>query len=190
MYYSQKKNTYAGVSFYLKLQPFNLQRVILLKEDLRILCFSMNFAKFLRTSFLKTTLGDCFWTKEYPCETRSSHRRCSIKVVLKSCFKFTGRHLCKGVLLNKVAGLGLQLYYKRDSGTDVFQSTFFCRTPPGWLLLPNVPLLPPATIDDVPKGKYIWIFHLAWIINIFLIKIILAFTRSLLEMKTHEDVSH
>ena len=55
MYYSQKKNTYAGVSFYLKLQPFNLQRVILLKEDLRIMCFPMNFAKFLKTSFLKTS---------------------------------------------------------------------------------------------------------------------------------------
>ena len=93
VHFSQKKTPMPGSHFI-----YNLQRVILLKEDLRHMCFPMNFAKFLRTSFLKTTLGDCFWTKEYPCVTRSRHRRCSMKVVLKNCFKYTGRHLCKGVI--------------------------------------------------------------------------------------------
>ena len=40
---------------------------------------------------------------------RSSHRRCFIKkVVLKSFVKFTGKHLCQGLFLNKVSGLRLK----------------------------------------------------------------------------------
>ena len=37
---------------------------------------------------------------------KSSHRRCSVKKgVLKNFTKFTGRHLCKRLFFNKVAGL-------------------------------------------------------------------------------------
>ena len=42
------------------------------------------------------------------------------KGVLGNFAKSTGKHLCQGLIFNKVAGLGLQLYQKRDSGTDVF----------------------------------------------------------------------
>ena len=38
--------------------------------------------------------------------TRSSHQRCSIKIsVLKNFPKFTGKHLCHSLFLNKVAGV-------------------------------------------------------------------------------------
>ena len=54
---------------------------------------------------------------------RSSHQRCSIKKgVLKNFAKFTGKHLWQRLFFKKVAGWGLQLYQKRDSGTDVFLS--------------------------------------------------------------------
>ena len=40
---------------------------------------------------------------------RSSHRRCSVctvkKGVLRNFAKFTGKHLCQSLFLNKVAGL-------------------------------------------------------------------------------------
>ena len=41
------------------------------------------------------------------------------KNVLRTFAKFTGKHMYQG-LFNKVAGLRLQLYLKRDSGTVVF----------------------------------------------------------------------
>ena len=41
------------------------------------------------------------------------------KVVLRNFTKFTGKHLCQSLFFNKVPGLGLQLYLKRDSGTGV-----------------------------------------------------------------------
>ena len=38
--------------------------------------------------------------------SRSSHRRCSMKKsVLRNFAKFTGKHLCQSLFLNKVAGL-------------------------------------------------------------------------------------
>ena len=43
--------------------------------------------------------------------------------VFKNFTKFTGKYLCQSPYFNKVAGLrpwGLQLYWKRDSGTGVF----------------------------------------------------------------------
>ena len=40
----------------------------------------------------------------------SSHRRCSIrKGVLKNSVRFTGKHLCQRLFLNKFAGLSLSL---------------------------------------------------------------------------------
>ena len=61
---------------------------------------------------------------------RSSHH---IEIgVLKNFTKFTEKHLCQALFLSKVAGLGLQLYLKRGSDTDVFlwiceifKNTFF-----------------------------------------------------------------
>ena len=48
----------------------------------------------------------------------SSHRRCSLwKGVLRNCAKSTEKHLRQSLFLNKVAGWGLQLYFKRDSTT-------------------------------------------------------------------------
>ena len=43
-----------------------------------------------------------------------------IKGVLRYLAKFTGKHLCQSHFFDKVAGLSLQLYSKRDSGTGVF----------------------------------------------------------------------
>ena len=39
-----------------------LRLVTLLKKRLWHRCFSVNFAKFLRTPFLQNTSGGCFWT--------------------------------------------------------------------------------------------------------------------------------
>ena len=40
------------------------------------------------------------------CNDRSSHQRCSIqKRVLRNFTKFVGKHLCKSLFFNKVAGL-------------------------------------------------------------------------------------
>ena len=38
-------------------------------------------------------------------QVRSSHRKCSMKGVLKNFIKFTGKHLCRSLCFNKVAGL-------------------------------------------------------------------------------------
>ena len=40
--------------------------------------------------------------------------------------KFTGKHLWQNLFFIKAAGLSLQLYQKRDPGTDVFHRVFFC----------------------------------------------------------------
>ena len=42
------------------------------------------------------------------------------KGVLENFAKFAGKHLCQSLFFNKVAGLSLQLYWKRDSVTGVF----------------------------------------------------------------------
>ena len=52
---------------------------------------------------------------------RSSHRRCSVKKgVVRNFAKFTWKKPVPDLFFNKVAVLGLQLYWKRDSGTGVF----------------------------------------------------------------------
>ena len=45
---------------------------------------------------------------------------CKKGALLKNFGKFTGKHLCPSLFFNKVAGLSLQLYFKKDSGTGVF----------------------------------------------------------------------
>ena len=96
----------------------------LLKQRLWHMCFHVNFAKYLKTSF------------------RSSHGRCSVrKGILRNFAKFTRKLLCQGLFFNKVAGWNLQPYQKRDSGTGVFlwilrnfANTFFTEQL-RWLLL-------------------------------------------------------
>ena len=45
---------------------------------------------------------NCIWWLKF----RSSHRKCSIKIVaLKNFTKFTGKHMCLSLFINKVAGL-------------------------------------------------------------------------------------
>ena len=69
---------------------------------------------------------------------RSSHQRCSMrKGALRNFAKFTGKHLCKSLFLNKVAGLVLQLYLKKRlwhvfscEFCEISKSTFSYRTPP------------------------------------------------------------
>ena len=73
---------------------------------------------------------------------RSTHPEVFYQKDLKNFAKFTGRHLCQGLFFNKVAGLSLQLYLKKDPGASVFSCEFW-RTPfwqnsSGWLLLPFV----------------------------------------------------
>ena len=89
---NSQENTYARVSFLIKLQDsgllfckkdflqnfvkfagkhlcqylfFNkvadLRAATLLKKRLGHLCFPVNFAKFLKTTFYRTPLGNCFW---------------------------------------------------------------------------------------------------------------------------------
>ena len=49
---------------------------------------------------------------------RSSRPECSVKKgVLRNFAKFTRKRLCQSLFFNKIAGWGLQLYLKRDSGT-------------------------------------------------------------------------
>ena len=75
---------------------------------------------------------------------RSSHRSYFIKkCCLKRFAKFKGKHLCQSLFFNKVAGLRLQLYLKRDLA-QVLSLNFvkFLRTPflqktSGRLLLPG-----------------------------------------------------
>ena len=52
---------------------------------------------------------------------RSSHQRCSIKKVFLEISQMSQKNICARVSFSiKLQALGLQLYLKRDSGTDVF----------------------------------------------------------------------
>ena len=81
------------------------------------------------------------------------------KGFLSSSTKFTGKHLYQGVFFNKIAGLSLQLYEKRDSDT-CFPVNFakFLRTPfltehLWWLLL--IIWLAITFYDDIKKHSFI-----------------------------------
>ena len=69
----------------------------------------------LRNSCLRTLKK--YRSSEQRC--RSSHRRCSVKSVLKNFANFTGKHLCWS-LFYKVAGLQSASFIKRDSNTSAF----------------------------------------------------------------------
>ena len=61
-----------------------------------------------------------------------------IKSVLRNLAKFTGKHLCQGLFLNKVAGLRPVTFPKKETLAQVFsceiceitKNTFFYRAPP------------------------------------------------------------
>ena len=62
----------------------------------------------------------------------SSHRRCSIKKgVLRNFAKFTGKHLCQSLFLNKVEGLRPSTFLKKRLRHRCFPVNFpkFLRTP-------------------------------------------------------------
>ena len=90
------------------------------KKRLQHLCFPVNIAEFLRTSILKSIYGRLLLRSVFITLSRSSHQRCSVKKrVLRNFSKSTGKHLCQGLLFNKVAGLMFavkKLKYKTISG--------------------------------------------------------------------------
>ena len=62
---------------------------------------------------------------------RSSHRRCSIKKgILNNFTKFTGKHLCQGLFLHKIAGLRPAALLKKRLWNRFFPTNFvkFLRT--------------------------------------------------------------
>ena len=64
---------------------------------------------------------------------RNSHRKCSVKkVFLKIFAKFTGKHLCQSLFLNKIAGLRPATLLKKRPWHRCFPVSFakFLRTPP------------------------------------------------------------
>ena len=79
---------------------------------------------------------------------RSSHQRCYVKIgVLRNFTKFTGRHLCQSLFLNKVSGLRLATLFIKRLWHKCFPVNFvkFLRTPfyterLWWLLFPHLSL--------------------------------------------------
>ena len=74
-----------------------------------ISCLHLTHNIFTNVSPLWILLYKYFWSWEilrnYSTIFRSSHRRCSIKkAILKYFVIFTGKHLCRDLFLNKVAG--------------------------------------------------------------------------------------
>ena len=62
-----------------------------------------------------------FTVDKVPRKNRSSRQEVFFKKgVFRNFAKFTGKHLCQSLFFNKVAGLSLQLYLKKDTGTSVF----------------------------------------------------------------------
>ena len=63
-----------------------------------------------------------FFFKKY---SRSSHRRCSIKIdVPKNFAKFSGKHLCQSLFFNKVTGLRFATLLKKETLAQVFSCDF------------------------------------------------------------------
>ena len=59
---------------------------------------------------------------------RSSHWRCFVrKGALRNFAKFTRKHLCQRLFFNKVTGLTLQLFLKRNSSErcKIYKNTYF-----------------------------------------------------------------
>ena len=97
----------------------SLTNVLIISEDL-LKVFSKLFL-FAILCFRQWSVKENCVEKILHAICRSSHRRWSVrKGVLRNFAKFTGKHLCQSFFFNKIAGSGLQLYQKRDSGTGSF----------------------------------------------------------------------
>ena len=64
-------------------------------------------------------------------QIRSNHERSTKKLFFKNLTIFTGKHLCRSLLFNKVADLKPATLLKKDSNTDFFpvNITKFLRAP-------------------------------------------------------------
>ena len=97
--------------------------------------FSPNAGKyghFLRNNYYYFFLKHLFVFMNY-LHFRNSHRKCSVKkVFLKIFAKFTGKHLCQSLFLNKIAGLRPATLLKKRPWHRCFPVSFakFLRTPP------------------------------------------------------------
>ena len=72
------------------------------------------------------------WCGKRFCQFRSSHQRCSIKKgVLRIFARFTGKHLCRSLFFNKVAGLRPATLLKKRLWRRCFPMNFtnFLRVP-------------------------------------------------------------
>ena len=95
-----------------------------MKKRFRQRCFSMNFAKFLRTSFDKTPSDDCFLSSE------AVVRRCSVKKVFLKISQKSQENACARASWPKACNfikkrLMAQVFCKKS----FFQTHFFYRAP-------------------------------------------------------------
>ena len=106
---NSQENTFARVSFLIKLQDWDLQ--LYLKRQFGLGVFLCLVPKY---------------------SARISHRGCSVrKDVHRNFAKLTGKHLCQSIFLNKVAGLGPATLFKKTIWLRCFllKSAKFLRTP-------------------------------------------------------------
>ena len=81
-------------------------RKILHNYNLQFLLLYIQFIGYSHKGTLGTLLYNNMNLGSFVCFIRSSHRRCSIKKgVPRDIAKFTGKHLCQSLFLNKVAVL-------------------------------------------------------------------------------------
>ena len=92
----------------------------------------LSFVLFDIWSKLNFWQGELLYTVSWRYISRSSHQRCSVrKGALRKFVKFTGKHLCQGLLFNKVAGLRSVTLLKNRLCHRCFPVNFakFPRTP-------------------------------------------------------------
>ena len=106
---------------WLLLTVSDFQPAILIKKRFWQRYFSLNFAKFLRTSLDRTPLNDCFLSSEVVV-------RCSVKkIFLKILQNSQEKNMCRSLFFNKIADLRPATLLKRDSWHMSFAK--FVRTP-------------------------------------------------------------
>ena len=118
--------------WYIKIKTIifkNLYTVNLLTNNL---IFKLNLeAKSEHSTSLKNDI-----THSQTLRDRNNHQRYSMKkVVLRNFAKFTGKHLCQSLFLNKVAGLRPAILLKKRQVfscefCEISKTTFSYRTPP------------------------------------------------------------
>ena len=98
--------------------------------NLSKICLSLSTSTSTILAFFRLSyqLNSIYRTPIY----RSSHRRCSVRNGdLRNFAKFTGKHLCHSLLLNKVTGLSLETFLKKRLWHSCFPVSFakFLRRP-------------------------------------------------------------